>query len=171
MESANSTKRDETISLTTTWIDQYSRDHSQCRLKQPIARGARLLYIGGKELRIVENQPSDSYVAFSYSWGEGGRKMLKTIEDTRTKHLQNVKESKLALSHRETIKVVRELKHNYIWIDALCIVHSDDDDWERQSLLVAEIYANTGLTLMAARSCDSRNGLLRPAYLPKADPV
>ena len=98
--------------------------------------------------------------------------MLKTIKDNRTSHLQNIKESKLALlSHREAIKVARELKYNCIWIDALCIVQDDDNDWERQSLLVPESYVHPDLTVIAARSCASRNGFLRHTYMPKADPV
>ena len=97
--------------------------------------------------------------------------MLKTKINTRKNLLKNLRQSKLALSHREAIKVARELKYNYIWIDALCIVQDDTNDWERQSLLVPEIYANADLTLIAARSDDSRNGFLWPTYVPKAEPV
>jgi hypothetical protein len=62
-----------------------------------------------------------------------------------------------------------KLGFRYIWIDSLCIVQDDPEDWEVQSALMSEIYQNAILTLAATSSngdnegCCARNSQRTPA--------
>ncbi|CAI4214355.1 unnamed protein product [Parascedosporium putredinis] len=51
----------------------------------------------------------------------------------------------------------RRLGVRYVWIDALCIIQDDGDDWAREASLMFSVYRNADLTIVAAagESCHS----------------
>ena len=69
------------------------------------------------------------------------------------------------------IQVARELGYRYIWIDALCAIQDVRADWIGQAKLVAQMYGNADLTIVAGRSKDARDGFLAPTYTPSAPPA
>jgi hypothetical protein len=54
---------------------------------------------------------------------------------------------------------MKRLHINYIWIDSLCIVQDDADDWAAQAAQMANIYSNAFLTIAATCAPDSTHGL------------
>lgn len=53
----------------------------------------------------------------------------------------------------------------YLWIDALCILQDDGQDWERQSAQMQMIYANAALTIVAASTWSvAQSFLSRPTF-------
>jgi hypothetical protein len=76
--------------------------------------------------------------------------------------------------------VVSRLGLSYIWIDSLCIVQDVETDWQRESAKMADIYANSALTIaasLAAQDSDAlfvkaprlhHSVLLENVYLPNA---
>jgi hypothetical protein len=67
------------------------------------------------------------------------------------------------------MQLALKLGFRYIWIDSLCIIQDDAEDWETQSALMSEIYQNAVLTLAATSStgdnegCCTRNAHRTPA--------
>jgi hypothetical protein len=67
------------------------------------------------------------------------------------------------------MQLALKLGFRYIWIDSLCIIQDDAEDWEIQSALMSEIYQNAVLTLAATSSkgdnkgCCTRNAQGTPA--------
>lgn len=53
-------------------------------------------------------------------------------------------------SFQDAVKVTLKLGLRYLWIDSLCIIQDDAGDWERQSLLMGQIYYQANITIMAA---------------------
>lgn len=49
----------------------------------------------------------------------------------------------------------------YIWIDSLCIVQDDRDDWIRESVLMGSIYERAEFTIAASHAHHSSEGFLR----------
>ena len=54
---------------------------------------------------------------------------------------------------------------NYIWIDSLCIIQDDHDDWLAEAESMSNISERVYVTLMAAHAQDRHNGMFtaRPA--------
>lgn len=50
------------------------------------------------------------------------------------------------------IKFARFFGIHYIWIDSLCIIQDDDDDWNRESAKMCDIYEGSYLTVAATSS-------------------
>ena len=47
-----------------------------------------------------------------------------------------------------------------MWIDALCIIQDDDQDWQEQAAQMASIYESAYVTIAATKSLDSASGFL-----------
>ena len=45
--------------------------------------------------------------------------------------------------------LLETLNIKFLWIDSLCIIQDDQSDWEVESSLMAEIYSNVKLTIVA----------------------
>ncbi|KAI6358791.1 hypothetical protein MCOR25_007227 [Pyricularia grisea] len=63
---------------------------------------------------------------------------------------------------RDAVVVCHKLNVRYLWIDALCIMQDDQEDWEVQSSKMSEIYSQSRFTLCAASSSSCQEGFLAP---------
>jgi len=73
----------------------------------------------------------------------------------------------LSQTFTDAIVVTKHLGYRYLWIDSLCIVQDDCEDWERESGRMADVYGNADLVIGATSAADSSCGFLgpRPDYL------
>ncbi|KAI7565330.1 hypothetical protein KC343_g3653 [Hortaea werneckii] len=69
----------------------------------------------------------------------------------------------LPRTYRQAIYLARQLGINHLWIDALCIVQDDNEDWQRESSRMAEVYSGAYLVFVAAAAADVEGGLDPPA--------
>src|SRR5207248_2982479 len=67
--------------------------------------------------------------------------------------------SDLPPTFRDAIAVTRTLRVRYLWIDSLCIIQDDRDDWAKESPKMGLIYTNAILTIAASAARDSSCGL------------
>jgi hypothetical protein len=73
----------------------------------------------------------------------------------------------LPKTFRDAIEITNLLYLKYLWIDSICIIQDDPDDWEKESSQMARVYSNSYVTIAAARSTDDIEGFLgaRTDYL------
>lgn len=129
----------------------------------PSVLPTRLLEIQGRHkvrLRVTKdtNFINKHYACLSYCWGE--REFISTNHSNLQDHLSDVPWSQLPKTFQEALEISRCLGIRYLWIDSLCIVQNDPEDWLRESAEMAGIYSNSFITLAAADSTDPRGGLL-----------
>jgi len=79
-------------------------------------------------------------------------KNLAEYQDMGTRYDQ------LPGTFQEAVKVTAALGFRYIWIDSLCIVQDDLQDWEREAGKMASIYRGATLTLSATSARNSTEG-------------
>ncbi len=126
----------------------------------------RLLDVSAADPTLVQmhaEQPGDTrYVTLSHCWGDqAGRKPLRTTKDTYQTRTSGIKWSGLPPLFQDAITVTRRLGCRYLWIDSLCIIQDDEDDWLEQSSEMADIYSYGHLNLAAAAATDSSCGAVR----------
>ncbi|CAG9981159.1 unnamed protein product [Clonostachys byssicola] len=94
------------------------------------------------------------YCALSYCWGDAkdAETQLKTTKESISEFCLGIPESKMTQVMKDTVEVCRALNVRYMWIDALCIIQGDKDDWERESGQMSMVYGNAYLTLCALSS-------------------
>ncbi|KAH6627916.1 heterokaryon incompatibility protein-domain-containing protein [Chaetomium tenue] len=109
---------------------------------------------------VATNGLRERYIALSYCWGADTSGILILNASTHAALTQGVPETQLAKTHREVVSLARALGIRYVWVDALCIIQGDAQDWERESKAMAEAYGNAALTVIAARSAASKDGFI-----------
>ncbi|KAF3000634.1 hypothetical protein E8E14_004758 [Neopestalotiopsis sp. 37M] len=67
---------------------------------------------------------------------------------------------------RDAIEVTRQLGVRYLWIDSLCIIQDDENDWKQESSKMVEVYQNAYLTICATGGQNDDAGLW-PRVVPK----
>ncbi|KAF8855326.1 hypothetical protein BDZ45DRAFT_805077 [Acephala macrosclerotiorum] len=53
------------------------------------------------------------------------------------------------LTFEEAIQFARKFRVRYLWIDSLCIIQGDDEDWKREAMSMGDVYSNSLLNLSA----------------------
>ncbi|KAI1129672.1 heterokaryon incompatibility protein-domain-containing protein [Nemania abortiva] len=96
-----------------------------------------------------------SYVTLSHRWGSAG--LIKLVKGEIARFHQEQKESDLPQTYRDAMRVAWSLGVQYIWIDALCIIQDDDEDWRSQSSLMGLIYHHACCNIAANWGVDGRD--------------
>ncbi|TVY76001.1 hypothetical protein LSUE1_G003927 [Lachnellula suecica] len=110
-------------------------------------------------LRLVEPMSGvdGNYATLSHCWGKS--KMLTTMNKTRDKRMKGILLSELPRTFQDAVSIVKGLGIRYLWIDSLCIIQDDVEDWTVQSSEMAAIYKCSYLTIAASSAPDSSAGL------------
>lgn len=64
----------------------------------------------------------------------------------------------LSKTFHDAIETTLELGLHYIWIDSLCIIQDDMDDWRREASRMKDVYAGSSVTISASDAKDSTQG-------------
>ena len=163
------------------WIKTCDGEHQMCShvLKEDLELPTRILDLNSMpnresmvkdkhwnelfattKLKLVETSASECgrYVALSYCWGT--TLAYKTTRDTKQAHLEGIDFRHLPLTLQDAVMFTRYLGLRYLWVDCLCIIQDDNEDWQRQASRMGDIYLGSYLTIAAARAKDSSEGFL-----------
>ncbi|KAI5927180.1 heterokaryon incompatibility protein-domain-containing protein [Camillea tinctor] len=148
------------------WLSVCQQHHSRCGGIAPTQMPTRVVDLGQSSTQItpklyITGGKHDRYVALSYSWGEGVRHKVKLKRDTFEAFQDQIPMTEMTLAHREALQIARELGYRYIWIDALCIIQGDKEDWANEAAKIADVYGNAELSIVAGRSNNSLEGFLK----------
>lgn len=80
----------------------------------------------------MEIPAGSNYVALSYCWGSYESRCMTTSK-TLQKNLQRIEWYTLPATFRDAVAFTRGLGINYLWIDSMCIVQNDKDEWRYES--------------------------------------
>lgn len=101
------------------------------------------------------------YVCLSHCWGRTHH--ITTTSSTIQDRKAGVKWNELPKTFQDAITFTRRLGIRYLWIDSLCIVQDDLNDWSVQSSKMPSIYENAYVTLAATFSPSSAGGCFSQA--------
>ena len=108
-------------------------------------------------VRLYETQRELAhYTTLSHCWGK--KRIVTTTKATLGQRKLEVQWPRLSRTFQDAINITRALGIRYIWIDSLCIIQDDKEDWERESAKMAEIYSCSYLNLAATGSADGDGG-------------
>ncbi|KAF4451150.1 hypothetical protein F53441_5849 [Fusarium austroafricanum] len=103
-------------------------------------------------------QIREPYIALSHCWGK--TQHLISTKATLDDWKQNIPFGRFAKTFQDAIIISRKLGIRYVWIDSLCIVQDDKQDWEIEAAKMASIYNGAELVLAATGSADGSGGCL-----------
>jgi hypothetical protein len=140
------------------WLKECCEKHFQCKSSSDKRIPTRLVSTEKNRVRLVEGDFREclEYATLSHCWGK--TKFL-TLEKSNLEVLKNgIPLEALSQTFKDAIEIARELGFAYIWIDSLCIVQDDPEDWERESALMSDVYGVSGLNIAASGAVDGRSG-------------
>jgi len=138
--------------------------HTHCGPAQKAPLPARVIDIGtnNNDIKLYETKnESDYYIALSHCWGDS--RTTITTSETLAKHRQLIAWESLAKTFQDSVTMVRKLGLRYLWIDSLCIIQDDPDDWSKESGKMANVYQGAYLTIAATKSSSDDGGLFSTA--------
>jgi hypothetical protein len=138
-----------------------SERHSECNAGVGSPLPHRVLDVGSsheQKVTLYQSQAEvERYICLSHCWGT--LPLLQTLSTNISSHQRGIAWDSLPRTYQETIIFVRKVQIRYVWIDSLCIIQDDEEDWRRQGAEMATIYQGAFLTVSATRSPEDGNGL------------
>ncbi|KAI0867678.1 heterokaryon incompatibility protein-domain-containing protein [Hypoxylon argillaceum] len=152
--------------LVKNWMEDCRFSHLECNAPKPATQSllpTRVLDLDQvhrtERLRLFcTGSGPGKYIALSHSWG--GRQPAKTVKSNLVSRCAGFPLSELPLTFQNAIAVAAELGIRYIWIDSLCIVQDDPEDWKREAAKMGDVYLHSYLTIAATRAANSEAGFL-----------
>lgn len=111
---------------------------------------------------LIENISGTNlqYTTLSHCWGsqETASKTLQLKRASEFDLQKALPAEAIPASYRDAMAITRALGLQYIWIDSLCIVQDDYEDWQVEASKMASVYSQSYLTIAATNSEDSYGG-------------
>jgi hypothetical protein len=138
-----------------------SKKHREC-FEHPTELPTRVIDVRTAQLKLLDPSPNGShqYAALSHCWG-ACRDFLTTRENLQDR-TYGFKLTDLPATFRDAVTTTQILGIPYLWIDSVCILQGDKDDWEIEGSKMADVYSNATLCIAAADANDDAEGFLRP---------
>jgi hypothetical protein len=160
----------QTFSTIRSWIDVCNRTHQHCNPNygrwfnkdQPTILPKRVISIstldGCCKAKLLTSVGSHGrYLTLSHCWGDS--KWQGATKATMDALSENIDLGSIPKTFHDAIVATSKLEVPYLWIDTLCILQDDPDDWKEQSQKMGSIYANAYLNLSANVSPNSHSGI------------
>ncbi|KAK9784243.1 putative Protein kinase domain-containing protein [Seiridium cardinale] len=154
------------------WIRICDEDHP-CHRSQgvpiPTPRmPTRVLDVGvatEDEVRLHLVNPDEKtnqrYVALSHRWGGVGEEFVQpTTTNTIDKFKERINFKQLPKTYQDAIMITRSLHIRYLWIDSLCIIQDNNDDWTLQAQRMGDYYSSAYVTIAASSAVTPLDGIL-----------
>lgn len=102
------------------------------------------------------------YASLSHCWGK--KVLPRLLHENIQAWRSNIPWRVLSKTFQEAIKVTEQLGFSYLWTDALCIIQNSEEDWNREAVLMTDVYSNSSLNIAADASVDGEGGLFRDRH-------
>ncbi|KAI3316817.1 heterokaryon incompatibility protein-domain-containing protein [Xylariaceae sp. AK1471] len=160
------TGSDQSWTLIQHWVARCDQHHQTCKGATDAPWfPTRLIYVGkGTEdprlyiPDVASWNPNERYTTLSHCWGSDSSQVTKLVTDNLDTLQQKIQIDKLPQTFKDAINITRRLGLRFLWIDSLCIIQGDDEDWAREAANMGMVYANTYLNISATSARNSYQG-------------
>jgi hypothetical protein len=156
--------------LIAAWLSQCQHYHSTCNSHlDPSWAPTRLIDVlpfeDTQKLRLCimaaghnESSWNIQYTTLSHRWDSDSSSQLKLTRGNLVHLCSDIELLSLPQTFVDAIQITRKLGIRYLWIDSLCIIQDDEDDWTHEAALMDRVYMNGLLNISAAGAEESSQG-------------
>jgi Heterokaryon incompatibility protein (HET) len=171
-------------SLLRRWLYNCIDEHDECRQsvsgssynnEEDNVLPSRLIDVGALDGSmtpriIVASEERGLYTVLSHRWGTAPK--LTTRKETLELYVKSLPMNELPPTFRDAIEVTRSLRIKYLWIDSLCIIQDDPNDWEAEAAQMGNIFEGACCTIAAIDAIDDATQEDEGLFLPRnRDPL
>ncbi|CAN9136397.1 unnamed protein product [Alternaria alternata] len=158
-----SPKTSDFFALLKEWIRVCDLDHNLCQHDdEALTMPTRLIEVGD-HIRLVETATIKPcrYVALSHCWGPLQKhQRFCTYKQNITQRKAGIAFDALPRTFRDAVTVTQGLSVRYIWIDSLCIIQDDENDWQSEASKMEQVFSAAYCTIGASAAKSSLQGFL-----------
>ncbi|KAI8948878.1 heterokaryon incompatibility protein-domain-containing protein [Xylaria longipes] len=153
------------------WIEECTEKHEHT-LPQANFIPTRLLEIVDSGRQVCLHSPGTEhsrYAVLSHCWGP----IAPTTLTARSLHKleAGIRTEELPQTFQDAVWLTHQLEIKFLWIDSLCIVQDDPNDWAQESATMHNVYNNAFVAIAASRATKSSEGFLGNRVEKKYVPV
>ncbi|KAE9373586.1 HET-domain-containing protein [Stipitochalara longipes BDJ] len=152
-----------TLPLIKRWLTKCREMHTLCHNKvmNPYGIPTRLidithsqphLCLGASLKGIVE------HATLSHCWGSPNPPLETLRKDNLQSFLHHIPPEALPKTFRDFIQISRFLGITYVWVDSLCIIQDDKEDWKTESARMTAVYGGSAFNIAASGAFDGSVG-------------
>jgi hypothetical protein len=161
------------VDMTKRWMKGCDKFHKLCSIPIAPQLPIRVLDLGasrsdGGIKLIISNERRGQYIALSHRWGTA-QTTTTTTSTNLPAQLKDIPWESLPKVFQDAVLLCRALEIRYMWIDALCIIQDDPQDWLSEAPKMAEVYSNAFLAIAATSCSDNQTSLFRPRWTQLRD--
>jgi hypothetical protein len=147
------------------WLDHCIRSHEKCNKDQESVLPTRVIDVTpineNGDVKLVDQAhllPAALYVALSHCWGKHPIQCWTTRRTLESRR-ERIPFALLTKTFQDAVVFTRRLGVRYLWIDAMCIIQEDVEDWRPEAGRMSSVYGNALVTLAAVHAADGSGGL------------
>jgi hypothetical protein len=163
-EISESTDSDTSMAISAQWLEDCQKTHKVCNssLKRGHQLPTRLIYVGSDwhntHLYLSKDLPEDTaYMTLSHCWWKIS--IIRLLKKNLETFQRQLPYQSLTKTFRDAIGVARQFGVRYLWIDSLCIIQDDEEDWRVESALMSQVYGFSTMNVAATGAPDGNTGL------------
>jgi hypothetical protein len=159
------------MNLSVQWLQNCRHGHLKCNStgsQKSLSKflPTRLVALDKGVNRICSSDKlprNTEYATLSHCWGSGQFLTLKS--NVLEAFYTEVPPTAISQTISDAIEAARYLGFSYLWVDTLCIIQDDPEDWRNESSLMSAVYEESGLNIAASGASDGSEGCYfeRPA--------
>ncbi len=149
----------QTLDIAASLVSNCIKNHERCD-KELTPLPSRVIDVNSTDdtVRLIDC-PADArakYISLSHCWGS--TETLTTTQESYEARTKGIPLSHLPKTFFDTIIIARHLGIRYVWIDSLCIMQEDVDDWARESGRMRDVYSNAYVVVAANHARNDSEG-------------
>jgi hypothetical protein len=148
------------------WFLPQSTRWNEC-IDYPINKAfvpKRLINVKGR-CRLESAESPVRYAALSYCWGP--IEQPSTTKSNVALRYNNFQYREFPQALQDAILMTRMLGLDYLWIDAICIVQDDKEEWAGEAARMGDIYSMAHVVLAATAANSATEGFLHSRDRPQ----
>ncbi|KAF2972794.1 hypothetical protein GQX73_g804 [Xylaria multiplex] len=140
--------------------------HIQGEMTTTMRMPTRVIDVGLGEdtyLRLIipPNTLKEKYIALSHCWGKIDQNLKFVTEKGNIDQLLcEICFNRLPRVFQDTVRTTRALGIRYLWIDSLCIIQDDENDWLIEATKMEDVYSCAYVTIAASSTTSPFDGFL-----------
>lgn len=154
------------------WLETCTKDHSQNQLAWFLTRLIDLGTSNDQYVKLVDTRSSPTrgpYATLSHRWADSA--VIQTTSSNLEQFLHAIPVPILSKTFQDAFTAARSyLGVRYIWIDSLCIIQDDPQDWRAESVTMQDVYSHSFCNLSAIATSSGVHGLFPPRDVDRVRP-
>jgi hypothetical protein len=160
-------------------IENCASHHEKCNSTPVSWLPTRLIQVGGpgklprlvetSKMPLVPGSPPPRYTTLSHCWGK--TETIELTSSNRSRLYDGIPQSTIPKTYADAMVFTSLLGLQYIWIDSLCIVQGDSQDWQHECARIADVYRYGYCNIAALVATDSHGGCFYWQNPPALPPV